>query len=322
MSQKIKISVKLKSAPVPPTPAPSPVPEPEPVVPPVPAPRSDNTYPFDDLEFTNPRTKANYKSALTALNSHFKWTSGLIHVDKMNRNTNKIIEFIKNHYALRTVKDLSTKLGIYSSLITRTGLVQTNHIKHAMKDCYNTVVVPTVTKTEVTPDWIAEVLPALENIIQTGSSTCVTLATLFKYGYVLRTNQIFSTTLTDDGVSNYLDLDNCIWYIRTQKNRKIKEFEIERELIDLLRPSKPQRYLIHKSTGDKYGKTSLSYHEWPTYNSVTLRHSYETWNVYGSGRTLEEQNYWHDVLGHTRATVLGTYANRPDDESDDESLFS
>ncbi len=308
MSSKIKISVKLRQSPD----------EPKTLAAPMPTPRSDNTYPFNDLEFTNPRTQANYKSALASLNAYFKWTPGLIHVDKMNRNTNKIIEFIKDKYALRSVKDLSTKLGIYSSLITRTGLVETNNLKHAMKDCYKTVIIPTNTQTDPTPDWITDVLPALENIIATGSPVCSTLATIFKYGYVFRVNQIFSTSLVDDGKSNYLDLDNNIWYMRNQKNTKVEHFNIPKELSDLLRPArKGQKYLICKSTGAPYSETTLSYHKWPTYNNTVLRHSYETWNVNSSGRTLEEQNYWHAILGHNRATVLGTYADRPDDESDD-----
>jgi hypothetical protein len=110
---------------------------------------------------------------------------------------------------------------------------------------------------------------------------------------------------------NWLDLDNLEWYINGKSDGlEGRHFKIPQELADQLQPL--GFYVLCKGNGTQYSDRSqtLGYHGWYLYDNMILRKSYETWNIGKSGRTMEEQEQWHNVLGHSRAVALSYYNDR------------
>ncbi len=112
--------------------------------------------------------------------------------------------------------------------------------------------------------------------------------------------------MNDDGVHNFLDLDNNVWTVRIQKNGTIKKFNVNPALCKSLPRGS---WLLRKKDGEPFSKSarSLKYHKWSLESNNIMRKSYETWNAHKSGRSPEEKLKWNIILGHTKTTADDYY---------------
>jgi hypothetical protein len=291
--------------------------------------------PFSEIEdgFTNANTLRNMRSFLTVLNRHLDLDLNIIHVTEYEDNLDKIVSWIKSHYAIFTNSDMRIKILMVSSLITRCTPKsdKPNKFKAYAAQIEQYAPIESVPKErKEIPKWETEVMADLDRIISSRNKVCQILATCFKHGYVMRINQLFSTALYDRDGFDWIDLKGKMWHIRDQKNDDVWSFpitdEFQKDISALVGRNKA--FLIEKSTGTPYaqGKQRLSLHKWKSIGNTELRQSYEEWNIYRSGRTVAEQAFWHRVLGHTRTAVLRWYvvgANPEGEaEADDASGYS
>ena len=82
---------------------------------------------MDDLA---PRTQINYRSTINAVNSHFRWTRDKVHYNLLNRNADKVLDFVKKHWDSSKASNVTNRLFIISSLMSRTNFTSFNKIKH------------------------------------------------------------------------------------------------------------------------------------------------------------------------------------------------
>lgn len=259
--------------------------------------------------YTKEKTFNNYRSILNAVNKHFGWESNIIYYDRMDNKAQEIADFIYERYKISNTAQYKQKLSSLSSLMTRTQFGKDHKIKMMVVNANVMLSVADQKIVNHIDDW--ELLqPKLEQLGKEESIRGI-LARIFSYGYVLRVGEIFKTRIDiNNDVDNYLDLNNCKWYIREQKNGTEKTFSVPAELCDSIkkRPRKADAvWLLSKVNGKKYstGAQRLTYrnHNWPLPNNNALRKSYETWNRNRSGRSDEEIEHWHYILGHNRQTI-------------------
>jgi hypothetical protein len=264
---------------------------------------------LDTIEdgFRSGRTLSNYRAILNKINNHYGWDIDTIHYDEMSRNAKEIAEILKKEYALRNHESLKQKLGSLSSLMTRTKLGDEHGIKQLHSDAVKLVKIDTVAAKWDVPDWINDLHPKLVALGNDGDRIKNIIAKIYGYGYVMRIGTLFDTKLVDDGITNFLDLKNCIWHIRHQKNGEVMEFDVNPKLCKELATGRT--WLLAKQDGRPYNRAAkiLKYHKWDLADCATIRKSFETWNVQQSGNSLETQLKWHKILGHSRRTVLSWY---------------
>lgn len=142
------------------------------------------------------------------------------------------------------------------------------------------------------------------------------IALVYSYGYVLRISELYNTVLVDDGVHNFLDLDNCRWTVRMYKgdksnstnSRPPRVFDVYAELCDEIKKRCNSKYLLSKSKGSLPYTTCRMPDDWDYHmNCIDLRKSYETWNLQYSNRELDEIKHWNYILGHKPQTVASHY---------------
>jgi hypothetical protein len=253
------------------------------------------------------RTFSAYKTVIKRLNQELEYEDhDTIYYDRYNDQVKELPDIIKRIWNIPNMQVMKQKLSIISSLMTRCDFGKNHNIKTLIGMADRDITVEHKKPIDkVIPEW-----NDLQKMLdQAGDNDNVagTIAKIFSYGYVLRVGEIFNTkTLNDDGINNFLDLDKCVWIVRKQKNKTTKEFDVNPELCSRL-PRKS--WLLAKADGSPYSERSmlLPYHGWTLPNNTTLRKSYETWNVYHSGRTPEEIKNWNYILGHTPETVLSYY---------------
>jgi hypothetical protein len=143
------------------------------------------------------------------------------------------------------------------------------------------------------------------------------LATIYKYGYVLRIASIYQTSVSDsDSKWNHLDMDHGIWYINHSKVR-VQSFEVPTELIEELRPILKDSvfsngWLLPKKNGTPYTANTGIAHLTP-WSSLDLpdcvkcRKSFETWHWYESGQSIEKVKEMSTILDHTKTTAIVNY---------------
>ena len=145
------------------------------------------------------------------------------------------------------------------------------------------------------------------------------LATIYKYGYVLRINSIYLTNFKHKSSShNHLDLDTGIWTINHAKVN-VQTFSVPRELCIELKsivtefPDLFQEgWILPKKNGKMYGKNSgiSQLTPWITHklpNCIDCRKSFETWHWYKSGCDLEKVEQMSTILDHTKTTAIVHY---------------
>ena len=271
--------------------------------------RLHRTVPLEDIvdSFTSMRTYSNYRAVLNKVNEHYGWKKDVIHYDEMSRNVEEIAEFFKEEYDIKSHDTLKQKLGSLSSLMTRTDMGGNHAIKHYMKDIEMKIKVDTIIAKWDVPNWINDLKPKLVALGNEGNKIKNIIAKIYSHGYVMRVASLFDTKLVDDGVSNFLDLDKCIWYIRHQKNGTIMDFKVDPQLCKELYSKR--KWLLAKQDGSPYNRAAkiLKYHKWDLSDCATIRISFETWNILQSNNEPEEQLEWHKILGHTRAIALKYY---------------
>ena len=262
-----------------------------------------------DGEITKQQTYQNYRSILNKVNKHFGWDQDTIHYDKLNEKAYELPSVVKEHWNITSLSALKQKLSALSSLMTRTRFGRDHRVAKIIRNAEREQCVQVQNIGKDIPKW--EDLQ--KKLVEEGKKDGVvgTVAKIFSYGYVLRVGELFITRLTDDGVSNFLDLDACHWLIRVQKNRKEKEFDVDPELCKKLSRG---TWLLRKKDGEPYCKSArtLSYHHWTLPDNHTIRKSYETWNMRESGRKKEEQEKHNTILGHAPRTAEDHYVQEPD----------
>ncbi len=266
----------------------------------------------------NPKSLRTYLTVLNTVNDAMGWDRGVIWFDLLIQHKDQICDVLKAKYKISNLKTLKNKLNAISSLMTRTRFEETDHDFKQMIRLLDTQPLTFTDKpnTEVIPKWL-ELKAKLKDVGQGCSSVTTIVAKIFSYDYVLRVNELFDTRLVDDGQFNYLDLDNCQWTIRMQKNGKFIKFEVNPDLCQELKPLTAGRaWLLCKQDGNPYGVTArcLSYHKWCLPENRIIRKSYETWNMIDSGRDLIEVKKWNEILGHSHLTAKDFYVVKPEPE--------
>jgi hypothetical protein len=258
--------------------------------------------------FPKESTFRNYLTILNAVNKHYDWDQNIIYYDRLNDNAQEIANFCFAKWQIANTAQFKQKMSALSSLMTHTGFGKDHDIKLMCVNADQRLSVANTKQITTIADW-NELLPQLKKLGNERSVNGI-IARIFSCQYVLRVAEIFTTIISDDDdVTNFLDLNECIWHIRDQKNGTEIVFDVNKELCKSLKPRIPRKWLLSKRNGQPYGKSSqrLPYHHWPLPSNNDIRKSYETWNRNHPTRTEEERNQWSSILGHTPATVAATY---------------
>jgi hypothetical protein len=261
-----------------------------------------------DGAFVREECLRNYKYILNRINNHFGWESDIVYYDRLNQHASDLPGLCKELWNITSLAALKQKISAISSLMTRTRFGGDHEVRSVVRTADRLQHVEVKNAVKKIPDWETDLLPKLQQLAS-GSGVCGTIAKVFSYGYVLRVGSLFTTKLVDDGISNYLDLDNCKWSVRNQKNRKLLEFSVDPELCKQIPKG---TWLLTKGDGEPYCKSArtLKYHGWTLPDNNTIRKSYETWNINKSGRDKNCSDLWHAILGHTPIVAKDFY-NHP-----------
>lgn len=257
--------------------------------------------------FKNERTYNNYRAVLAVVNSHYSWTLDVVFYDRMDNRAKEIAELLHTKYRITSTDHFRQKVSIISSLMTRTGFGKDHRIAVLTQNAGSMLSVAKVNKDSLVEEW-ESLQPKLVELGKESSVVGI-IARIFSYGYVLRVGEIFTTRIKEDnGKDNYLDLENCIWYVRNQKNGLAKTFKVHQELCDSLK-GLTSEWLLCKADGSKFSPSCqrLPYHGWKLASNTDIRKSYETWNCANKDRSESEKEKWHEILGHSRNTVKAYY---------------
>ena len=131
-------------------------------------------------------------------------------------------------------------------------------------------------------------------------------------GYPLRLGDICNTSINDTKQYNWLDLDNCIWYIKKDftKNRRARQFEVSPEFCELvLEHVHVSGWLVCKHSGQRYKSAPvLANLNVFSVNVNEVRNSYETWSYQRTDISEKEKHRISvQVLGHDPATAVAHY---------------
>jgi len=219
-------------------------------------------------------------------------------------------DYVLGKYNIGSTATLRTKLLSIVGAMTRCipdTITKLSTIANSVERTTNVQVEP---DTRSFPNWITEVLPALDVIIASDNLICKTIASVFKHGYVFRVSVLFNTkigaNLGEPGV-NYLDLTNKVWSLGKVKSSKPVDLPVTDELIASIGQFCTNgAWLIDASPRERINPT-LGAYAWGSYTNNQLRHSFETYNVNTPNRSLETQMQYHTILGHTRETALQFY---------------
>ncbi len=276
---------------------------------------TDRSMTLEDLQhsdaaITTDVTLRNYRTILNKINDHYGWDQDVIYYDRLEEHSKELPDVMKEIWNVTSIAMLKQKLSGISSLMTRTRFGSKHKVKAVIRTADRLQNIQVQRALQPVPDWETVVLPKLKEA-SVNNDVCGIIARIFSYGYVLRVGEIFTTRLIDDGISNFLDLDNHKWIVRNQKNRKVKEFEVD---ADLCKSIPRGMWLLRKSDGQPYSRCcrNLGYHDWSLPSNNTIRKSYETWNFNKSKRDEEERNAWHNILGHC-PEVAEDYYNHPEE---------
>ena len=280
---------------------------------------TDRQIKAEDIQstFLNPKTFSNYLSVLRTVNKHYNWDPDVIYYDRLNDKAEQIAKFIFRKYKISNTAQYRQKVSAISSLMSRTGFGEYHKFRLMIKNADVLLSVADTSTDSDIIDWNV-LQPQLAELGKEHTIRGI-IARIFSYGYVLRVGEIFSTRIDlDNGQDNYLDLVNCKWYIRKQKNGTAKTFDVDPELCNSLKQQFKyigMTWLLSKVDGAKYGVSChrLPYHGWSLPSNTDIRKSYETWNRNKSDRTEEEQLKWHKILGHSR-NVVDVHYNKPEPE--------
>ena len=156
------------------------------------------------------------------------------------------------------------------------------------------------------------------------------LATIYKYGYVLRIASIYNTKIgSDDGKQgmsdhNYLDLEKGVWHINHSKVR-VQSFDIPEamrvELLALVTDGNAPRpkqsvfshgWILPKKNGQPYTANTGIKHLLPWArlslpDCIQCRKSFETWHWSYSGNDIEETKKMSIILDHNPTTAVIHY---------------
>lgn len=275
---------------------------------------SDRQITLTDLQSTDgaiakDECLRNYRGILNSINKCYGWDQDVLYYDRLNEHAEDLPDICKVLWNITSIASLKQKLSAISSLMTRSRFGKDHNIKKLIRNADRMQYVEVKTVGKKIPDWETDLLPKLKELSKQ-DGVCGTIAKIFSYGYVLRVGEIFTTTLIDNGISNFLDLDAGKWIVRNQKNGTPKEFDVDPELCKQISRG---RWLLRKSDGEQYCKSArtLKYHGWQLPDNHTIRKSYETWNINNSGRDGEQKATWHKILGHTKETAEDYYDHPP-----------
>jgi len=271
-------------------------------------------FALSDIGPYEKRTKANVVSTINQLNKYFGWPPKLLHYSKIESNAGAVKQYVIDNYIITNTAGLRTKLlsivGAMSRCVPDV-ITKLSVVANTVEKTTNITVEP---DNRVFPNWVTEVLPALDVIIASNNKICSTIATIFKEGYVFRIAVLFNTmvgpNLGQPGV-NYLDLGKKIWSLGKIKGSKPVDLLVTDALVASIGQFCTNgAWLIDVPAKDRVNPT-LGAYDWSSYTNNELRHSFETFNVNTIGRSIDTQNLFHTILGHSRETALQSYVPIP-----------
>lgn len=273
----------------------------------------NRTFPLDLLEseYHRRETFIQTRALIKAINKQMQLEPlDHIHFDLMNSRCTDVSMAITKHYDVKNYDTLQRYLRSVCGALAKTDLEsEPGALYWHAQNITREFTLDTRLVHKIIPSWINDLQPQLQKLSETPGQVLPIIAAIYSYGYVLRPEHLFNTALVDDQVHNFMDLENCHYYIRQQKNHKVIDFPLPITLCQFIKERVTGTMLIPKTPHKPYQRTAakLCYHHWPLHNVHVLRHSYEYWNVFESERTKEEQEHWHKVLGHSRSTVMKWY---------------
>jgi hypothetical protein len=207
-----------------------------------------------DLEknWAHKGTFANVKSLIKKINGYFDIKGYEIHSNLWTSNIEKILHKLIEETPLINASRLKSEMFTIGKVIRLATGDETFSQKCAQ---LSNVELPQTVKVCPVKKW-HEIAQILENHIQYNTNNqAKIICTCYKYGYVMKLGEIINTTTKDDGIHNFLDLDNKKWYIRIHKNVRIgsREFSVSDEFVQEISEYLFGDLLIGKSNGKYYG---------------------------------------------------------------------
>ena len=268
-----------------------------------------------DLPYENPRTKANVVSTINQMNKFFAWDAKILHYDLIEANPNAVVDYVRHKYVISSISVLRTKLLSICGAMHRCVPNVTSKLALLANTAERKISVPIIADERIFPDWQLECLPSLQEIAVGGNKICAIIAKCFLHGYVFRLSVIFNTKYGPNqgelGV-NYLDTVAKVWHLGKIKSSKPFSFAVSDDFLKGLKPVVGE--FMFNVPDQRRVNPSLGVYNWTSYTNNELRHSYEVYNTSPStGRSISEQELWHQILGHTRQTALEHYVPLPTD---------
>jgi hypothetical protein len=280
--------------------------------------------PYRDIKFRNlrdntPASDERVKKAISTIDEYNRYRGlpiGELRISEINNKPEEVLKFISEKYT-PTLANIQSRLGLFSFACRSAGLDLQYDRLYRLRESPDKIMSLVQVKKEIqkqSPDWVTEVIPALDALIKDRgySRNARIVSLLFKYGYVMRIKSIFQTRIHgDDGVNNYLDLENGIYYMRKAKSRHTyMSFEINPDLIPVLKSllNPYSEWLLCRDDGQPFSTTYMRLRNtgFDLYDNFTLRKSYETYN---NNKPQKEREYWHIVLNHKPITALKYYVD-------------
>lgn len=263
-----------------------------------------------------------YLGVLRTINKLMNWNPfDVLYFTKINENYNKVKDIIKSHYKLTSTDKYREKISCLASLMSKAFPNEENKLKLLTNNAGTMLSIADTREKKNVDDWIT-----LRNkLCDTAKENSVRglISLIFSYGYVLRVNEIFTTSIipTDDLSLNYLDLDSNVWYIRNGKTG-FREFKVCQDFCDEIKNKcQGQTFLIEKEKNKIFSKSCrrLTYVplKWEFPKNNLIRSSFETYNL--KYNDPDQQQYYFNVLGHTSATAEVHYNITSSTESDEDT---
>lgn len=297
---------------------------------------------FKSNERLKQRTINSYCSIIDQLNNKLATTciyqpkTGMFYWEKycQDQTIDQIVIELHRIYKITNGHDLVMRMAPLVTMINMVPLIPASSLAKwvSLKEQYGTdqgystlcqrlkiVSAETMVTAKMIPEW-TELLPKLEKISVSKSmdSRLRILATIYKYGYVLRIASIYLTNFKKQhDAHNYLDINTGEWIILHNKVR-VQSFSIPNALLteikEIVTGNEVFRngWLLPKQNGQPYGANSGICQLTPWIklclpDCVQCRKSFETWHWYKSGCNLEKVEKMSTILDHTKTTAIVHY---------------
>lgn len=288
---------------------------------------------FDVKDLKEKFSSAAYYKSCIALMKNINNMLGLpetwMDISIYEKEYDKIVEFILDHYTIRDHMGLTAKMATLAAPMKLVGY-NGNFIHRKKQLLQLPIKMQPADKVIIPWDKMKNsVLSDAFDKCQNPSGRIVLLA--YMHGYPLRLHEIVNTSIKHAHRSkyNFLDVKNLKWHILKEhsKTRTPRVFDITREFCDDIVPYIPiSGFLVARKNGNPYSEsTHLKNLDIYGFKVNDVRNSYETYNYSRTDITDDQkQKISTTVLAHSVATALAHYtrnelANRMQKEIDNVS---